>query len=269
MIKKIKIIIIILVVLLAALIIAKNIIAKSALSAGVEAITGLRLSMEGMNVGILKTSIDIKELKLHNPPGFPDELMANIPEIYIDYNLGAFLNKRVHLQEVRLNLKDFIVVKNEKNQLNLSALNVVKARKGQMPEQKKERAKKPEIQIDKLRLKVGKVIYRDYSRGARPIEREFNINLDEYYENITDPYALVSLIITKALGKTAIASIANLDLGPLQSGVTGTLKEAATLSKDAVQKALETSKEKGQEAVGAVGQALEKATETIKKVLPP
>ncbi|MGD9015578.1 MAG: hypothetical protein PVI33_06110 [Candidatus Omnitrophota bacterium] len=253
--KKIKIIIIGLLILCVSIIISKNIIAKSALSAGIKAITGLRLSMQSMNVGIIRSLIDIKEMQLYNPPGFKDALMVNMPEIYIDYDLGAFLKKRVHFEEVRINLKDFIVVKNEEGQLNLDALNVVKVKRGTQPAQKK--AKMPEIQIDELRLKIGRVIYRDYSRGAPPVEREFNLNIDEHHKNITDAYTLGSLIIVKALKNTAIRKLINFDLGTLQQGII-----------DTAQKALETSKETLNQTVQAVEQTIEETGQMIKEIIP-
>ena len=272
--KKMIIIVIVLVVLLITLIIAKNIIAKSVLSAGVKAITGLRLSIQSINVGIFNTLIDIKEMRLYNPPGFPDKLMVNMPEIYIDYDLAAFLKKRVHLEEVRLNLKELIVVNTEKGELNLNALNVVKAKPGHEPAQKKakepeKKAKKTEIQIDELRLKIGKVIYRDYSSGTPPVEREFNINIDENYKDITNPHALTRLILVKALTNTTIGSLTNFDLGSLQQGLSGAIKGAVTLSKDAAQKVLETGKQTLEGAAEVVGQTLEGVTETIKEIIPP
>jgi uncharacterized protein involved in outer membrane biogenesis len=194
-----------------------------------------------MGVGVFNTLIDIKELKLYNPPGFPDALMVNMPEIYIDYDLGALLKKRVHLQEVRLNLKEFIVVKNEKKELNLNALTVVKTKGSREAGQKE--GKMPEVQIDDLRIKIGKVIYKDYSRGAQPTEREFNINVDEHYENITDAYTFGSLIIVKALRNTAIGRLINFDVGKLQQGAGEALRETVAIGKETVGKALETSKE--------------------------
>ena len=79
-----------------------------------------------MDIGIFKTLIGINELQLYNPSGFVDELMFDVPEIYVDYDLGAFMKGRTHLEEVRLHLKEFIVVKNEAGELNLDSLKVVK-----------------------------------------------------------------------------------------------------------------------------------------------
>ncbi|MBU1871789.1 MAG: hypothetical protein KKH80_03205 [Candidatus Omnitrophica bacterium] len=162
-------IILALLALLVVVMFSKNLIAKTALSAGVKAITGLNLSMKSMNVEIFKTLIGIKELKLYNPSGFPDKLMIEMPEIYIDYDLGSFLGGRAHFEEIRLNIKEFFVVKNENGELNLNSLKIVKAGKEGLPkEEKKEAAGMPELKIDMLQLKIGKVIYKDYSAGRAP-----------------------------------------------------------------------------------------------------
>lgn len=267
--KRIKKIILIVLILLVMLILCKNIIAKAALSGGVKAITGLDLSMKSINIGIFKTLIGIKELKLYNPSGFPDRLMVDMPEIYVDYDLGAFLKRRVHLEEVRINLKEFVVVKNEKNELNLDALKVVQAKKEKKaPQEQKEKVKMTEFQIDVLELKIGKVIYKDYSRGTPAKVRKFIVNIDERYENIRTPYAFGSLIVTKALMNTTIAKLANFDLGSLKEGLTETLESATTLGKETVQKTLQTGKELGKEAVEAVDKTLDDTTKSIKKIFP-
>ena len=123
--RKVIIITAIVFAVLIALFFGKNMIIKTSVSAGVKAMTGLKLSIGSMNVGVFKSLIGINELHLHNPPGFGDELMIDLPEIYVDYNLSAFIAGKAHLEEVRLNLKEFMVVKNADGQLNLDSLKVV------------------------------------------------------------------------------------------------------------------------------------------------
>ena len=256
--KKIGIVLLVIVIILAILVFAKDMIIKSTLSAGVRAATGLKLQIKSMKVGLVTTLVDVKDLKLFNPPGFTDKVMVDIPEIYVDYDLGAFFKKKVHLETLRLDLKELVVVKNEKGELNLDSLKVVKETKEEKaPKEKKpkEEAEKkaPEIQIDDLHLKIGKVIYKDYSKGTPPKVREFNVNIDEKYQDITDPNALVSLIVVKALAKTTIANLTNFDIGSLQDQATQALGEA-------------TEKLKG---IGDIpGGVIEDTGETIKKLLP-
>jgi hypothetical protein len=244
----------------------KDMIVKTSVEKGVELVTGLRLNIRSMNVGILRTLVGIKNLRLFNPEGFKEEIMLDMPEIYVDYNLPAIIRGKVHLEEMRLNLKEFTVVKNEKGELNLDSLKVVQAQKeGKKPAEKE--AKMPEMQIDSLELKVGKVIYKDYSRGRTPSVREFNLNLDEKYENITDPYSLVSLIVVKSLMNTTIARLTDFDLRGLEGSISDTLASAQKVAEEAAvetKRAIEQTTQRTQEATKQAADTIKKTTEGLK-----
>lgn len=273
---------------LIALFFGKNMIIKTSVTAGVRAMTGLKLSIGSMNVGVFKSLIGINELQLHNPPGFGDGLMIDLPEIYVDYDLGSFIAGKAHLEEVRLNLKEFMVVKNEAGELNLDSLKAIGATEEEevVDEGKKEKTEMPDLQIDLLVLKIDRVIYKDYSKGTPPKVKEYNVNINERYENITNPKTFVSLIILKALKNTAIARLANFDIGKLQKGIAGTIKKTAEMALEAPVKAIEIGKdagvkaketaektvekaaEAGKDAGEKIKEAADKATDTIKKFLP-
>ncbi len=270
----------------------KNMIIKTSVTTGVKAMTGLKLSIRSMNVGVFKSLIGINELQLHNPGGFEDDLMMDLPEIYVDYNLGAIIGRKAHLEEVRLNLREFLVVKNADGQLNLDSLRVVKETEGEgenaeKDEGKKEKSEMPDLQIDLLEMKIGKVVYKDYSKGTPPKEKVFNVNIDERYENITNPQSLVRLIIVKALKNTTIASLTNFDLGKLQSGISGSVKKATEMAQEAKDRAIETGqnaiqgtaeeavgkaeeagKEAGEKLQNTAKETVDKAADTIKKIFP-
>ena len=266
--KKIIIIPAIVFAVLIALFIGKNMIIKTSVTTGVRAMTGLKLNIRSMNVGVFKSLIGINELQLHNPQGFEDKLMVDLPEIYVDYNLGAIMGGKVHLEEVRLHLKEFIVVKNEAGELNLDSLRVIKeAEEVEEPKKgdtEKKKTEMPDIQIDLLALKIDKVIYKDYSKGTPPKEKVFNVNIDEQYENITDPQSFVRLIIFKALKNTTIASLTNFDLGKLKSGISGTVKKTAEMAQEATGRALEAGKDASGKVQEAAGKTVEKATDAGK-----
>jgi hypothetical protein len=201
---------------------SKNTIARVSVEKGVEIVTGLRLKIEKMDVGIITTLVGINNLELFNPPQFEDKIMLDMPEVYVDYNLPEIIRGKIHLNEVRVEVKEFTVVKNTDGELNLNSIKVVKKQKREEPTPK-EKAEMPQIQIDVLRLKIGKVVYKDYSKGGKPQVQEFNIGLDEQYSDINDPNEFVSLIVVKALSNTTIARLANFDLKDLQGTITDTL----------------------------------------------
>jgi hypothetical protein len=258
---------------------AKDAIIKTSVEKGVELVTGLPLTMQSFKVGIVNTMVGIKGLMLHNPKGFNDNVMIDMPEIYVHYDLPAIFKGMIHLQEVRLDLREFVVVKNEAGVLNLDSLKAVQAQKG-AKKPAAEKAKQPKIAIDKLELKIGKVVYKDYSRKGAPSIKEFNVNINEKFSNITDPNALVSVIVVKALMNTTIASLTNFDLGGLKGTVTGTLADAEKLVGDTAAMAgtvaKQATKQAGQAvteatkitegAVKGVGGSVEKASEGIKDV---
>ncbi|MCM8763662.1 MAG: hypothetical protein NC818_06235 [Candidatus Omnitrophica bacterium] len=227
-------VIIFLLVAFALVVILKDTIVKVGVEKGVKIVTGLRLQLSSVNLELLNTLIDIKGLLLYNPIDFEDKIMVDIPHIYVKYNLSQLLKRKVHLYEARFNLKEFVVVKNKDGKVNLDALKVVQVQKEGKGSQ--EKAKTPQIQIDKLQLKIGKVIYKDYSKGPTPVVKEFNINLDETYSDIKDPNALATLILVKAMMNTTISGLVNFDLRGLSTTLGDTLSKTESLISDTTEK---------------------------------
>jgi len=249
--------------------VGKNIIIKTAVQGGVKATTGLSLNIQSLNLSLLKSSLGIKQMRLNNPKGFEDKTMVSIPEIFVDYNLGDIVKGNIHLEEMRLNLEEFTVIKNKEGDLNLDALKPVKegkaAEKGEAPkEDSGEKGKAPKIQIDKLSLKVGKVIYKDYSGGGEPTIKEFNVNINQSYNNITDPKALVSLIVTKALMSTTIGNLVNIDLKGLAENLPVGLEGVTEgLGKITEKVSTDVIKETAKEALGESWDDTQKAAEEL------
>ena len=174
-----------LVILIVVLFLARNTVVKAAIEMGTKAVTGLPLAMEKLDLNITDTFINIENLKLSNPKGFEDDVMLEMPKIYVDYDAKALLKAKVHLEELTIYLKEFTVVKNSKGELNLDSLKTVEQSKKPEPKgEKKKTGKAPEVQIDNLSLRIGKVIFKDYSKGGAPTVKEFKINLKENHKNI-------------------------------------------------------------------------------------
>lgn len=259
--KKLGIVIgIIVVVVIVLLLIFKNVLIKTAVEQGTKRTTGLELAIGDMDVGLLTSKVDITSMQLLNPAGFPDKIMIDIPQLLVDVELASFLKKQAHVQTLALDLKELMVVRNKDRILNLSALKSVsekqkKAKKPATQEEETKEAKAPQVTIDTLILKIGKVVYKDYSWGKKPFSKTFTVGIDEVYHDITDPKKLVNLIIVRALQKTNIAQLANFDLGSLKADVGDTLKTVEKAATEAGQKKLEDlEKNATEEAEKAVGE---------------
>lgn len=262
--KKIWIILAIIVVMIFAIIMAKDAIIKASIEKAVYAVTGLKLDIGSISAGIFNGIVDIKRITLANPPNFSEKIMVDMPEVYVHYDLPAIMKGRIHLPEARFALKEFFVVKNQKGELNLNALKSVQAYRAGRPSSQSAPGKTPEIMIDRLTLRIGKVIYRDYSMGGAPLIREFNINLNETYTNVDDPYKLVNLIVVKALMDTTIAGLANFDVGGLEGtvgDVLATTKKIAAVMNGVQGTAGKTMKTATQTAT----QTAKQAQDTVKQ----
>lgn len=242
-------------VLLLGLIVAKDAIARLAITSGVRAATGLPLSIHRLTVGVFRPRIEVGGLELFNPPGFPESRMLAVPQLSMDYDPTALLRGHVHLRELRLEVQEFLVVKNAQGQLNLDAVRVVQNQKATghavAP------APRSTLQIDVLDLAIGRVLVKDYSGGGPPRVQEFPIHLHRRYEQITNVQALTSVVLVEALANTTIARLLDFDLTHLAGDVHGILRSATTLATDTLGTLTETG----------VGTA-KKSVNLLKRLLP-
>jgi hypothetical protein len=259
--KKTLVIIIGIALALFVLTMVKDLAIKAAVEKGVESVTGLKMGMKRFSAGIIRPVVDIKGLKIFNRREFEERVMVEMPGVYVDYDLAAILAGKIRLRKLYLHLKEFNVVKNVKGELNLNSLKVVMAEKdGRSPAG--EPGALPPIRIDDLRLKIERAAYIDYSAGKRPNVKKFYIDIDEKYSNVTDLYALASLIVVKALANTTISGAAGFDLSGLQGSITNTLSSARAATAKTVTAANETIK-KTTEAAGQAHEAISKTAETL------
>lgn len=258
------IIVIVIVFVAWGLLAAKNMLAKAATEKIVGKITGLRLVIEDFDMGLIKTNLKIKGLLLFNPKqAFTDKIMLEVREIYIDYDLPRLLRKKLHFKKLRLNVSEFAIIKNADGELNLNSLKIIKMQKEEARPQVPKEDRLPEMQIDNLKLKIDRVVYKDYSQGPKPLVIEANLNIDETFKDIADPYSLIRLILIESIKKAALQQLIGINLEYL-------IKPIAALLKTTQQAGLGTItviKEAGKQVTEAVKKTAEGLKESV-QVLP-
>ncbi len=225
------------------LVLARNTVVKVALETAVPAVTGLPLSLGKLDIGLSPSFVDLEALTLKNPSGFHGTVLLDVPKIRVDYELFGLLKGKAHLKNIELDLKQFTVVKNEKGELNLDRLRALQGTQkaqAQTPKPGPQTPAKPiPIQIDMMRLKIGKVVYVDYSSG-QAVTKEFKINFDQSFQNITDLNSVSRLIILKAMMSSGMSNLVNFDIGGLEGTLTGAFSNSSKLATDAAEKGLNT-----------------------------
>ena len=74
---------------------------------------------------------------------------------------------------------------------------------------------KSSLLIDDLSLKIGRVAYKDL--GVPSASRDFDLNINERFSDITDIQQVVGIIMTRAIINSGVARLANLDTSDLQN----------------------------------------------------
>lgn len=222
--KKIWLVPAIIVAVIMAAVIMKDAIIKSMITSSVGKATGLRLTMGSFKADLGKSVVDIKDLKLANPPGFGKTYMIDAPVVYIAYDLPAILKGKTHLKELRLDLKEFVLMRAASGQTNVDTLRSrMAAQSGKRPA-----PAKSGLLIDDLSLKIGRVAYKDL--GMPSASRDLDLSIDERFSGITDIQQVVGIIMMRAVINSGIARLANLDTSDLRniagSAMQGALEQA-------------------------------------------
>jgi len=126
-------------------------------------------------------------------------------------------------------IKEVVIVKNAKGQSNANVIQDKLAPSGHATETGAQPtavpAKKTPYQVDRLRVHIGTVVMKDFSRG-QPTERTIPFNRDVVFENITESTSVSALVMNVVFGQ--LGDVA----GGLIKGASGFGKDAAqTLQK--------------------------------------
>ena len=213
--------IVLIAVVLIVLSVVKNTVAQTVISGTLSRVAHVPVKIGSTRVGFLTSTIDIKKLRMYNPSGFQDKLMIDIPQIYIAFDPPALFKGQAHFKEVKLDLKEMVVVRNKEGKLNVDTVKPTSEQKKESKQEAKpEPGKKaPKLMIDKLSISIGRVTYKDYSAGGEPQVQTFDINIqDREFNNIDNPATIVSLLMFEALTRTTLSSLANLDVNAFKEG---------------------------------------------------
>ncbi len=229
--KKVLLIAVIILIALSVIAVLKDQFIKNTITIATSQVTGAPATINNFSMSIIKQTVAIKDFKLYNPPGFPREVLVDIPTIRVALVLGDILKKKIHFKEIEIALKELAIIKDKDGKLNVDALKV--AEEPQKPKEEtaqKQAAEQMPIQIDVLKLTIGKIIYKDYSKGKTPKVEVYDLGgKEKTYQNITSAQQLVALILSEAMKGTAIkgakiyAASAILGVGFLPAGVAVTL----------------------------------------------
>jgi len=188
-----------LVVLLVILFLARNVIARKSVEYGAKRMTGFPLEIGSVDLGLFSSKVDVHDLKLMNPPEFPEKMFVDMPQLYVDYRLGSMISGAPHVNDMLINIKQLVVVKNNQGESNAQKLKgVVSSGSGS--------SKSSKYAVDRLRIHIGTVTIKDFSH-PKPTEHSTALNVDATYNNITDSTDITRLVLLTVMSQVHLPDI--------------------------------------------------------------
>ena len=164
-------------------------ILKFALPYFVSKNTNVRIKIAKVDSELQKGYINFTGIEVLNPQGFKKETLAEINSLMLDINLKKLLLGKLYLSKFFIDVGTIYIIKNEKQQLNISK---IKKKKRQ---RRKGILKRKGIFIEKMHLRLGEIISIDYSQNP-PRARRIRLNIDKEFTNVTKPRKVVISIFT-------------------------------------------------------------------------
>ena len=210
------------ILIVTAMVFGRNILARTIVVSGIKQVCGLKIDIAKVDIGLPRVAI--VGLKIYNPSGFKDKILADIPEISFDFDLPGFFKNKIHFRKLKVDVREVHVILNEQGKLNVNSLALLLPKQGG--------GKPPDVKIDELSVKIGKVSYKGYLSGAGVKAREFDPNIDETLHDVTDPSKVAGEILQKIISRIGIESFADFAVERGVKKTIGDLDPAATKTLD-------------------------------------
>ena len=198
--KKALIVLAIVVISILAIGILKDQIIKSIITIAATEVTGAPVHIDGFSLGLFNQSMRISGFKMYNPKGFPRGILVHLSKINVTYDLGAIFKKKLRLATAEIELNEMGLIKNAQGQLNVNELKVMK----QAEKKEAKPSRQMLMQIDLLKLGIGKIVSKDYSSGKEPVVYVYDVNIHKSYKNITSVQELAALIMIEPMKAAGI-----------------------------------------------------------------
>ena len=170
----------------------KDMIARRLLLTAFPPSSGFTAQVDSVRVGVLSPYLWIQGLKVFNRAQSTQEAMLDVPELYLRYDLLPLFQNKLHLRQASIFLKEVVITPKGFSDVVVAplALLMPKPMGGNKP---------PEIFIDTLRVRIGKVRYHGDLFGPSAQTIEFQGNIDETFNNVSDPSKVFNKLLKKSV----------------------------------------------------------------------
>jgi hypothetical protein len=220
----------------------RNTLLRRGIETAVTRVTGFPLEIATFDAELLSARVALGGLRLRNPPDFEDPRCLDVPKVVVDMDLESLFGSDIHVQDIDLHVREVVVVKNARGETSLDRLKALggggeRKPEDPPPEAKRkadaEKGKEPPLKwrCDRLRLRVGKVRYLDYTdlrKDGSPKQETWDLDVDEEFRDLTEPEQVVKILVLEILKGTPLRLV-NASVDSLLDGLGGVSNKAGKL----------------------------------------
>ena len=200
--KLIKVLLLVVVAISAGLYFARDILLRKAVIRPITAAWHGEVDVGSVESDFWQRRLVLRDVTLHNPPGFVDQAALDVRELRIHYNWSALLGRTVHLSEVVVDIRKASVETSPQGQVNLMpapraespaapipqspATSTQPVSAGEPAAARTKPARARNLLIDNLTLRLDEVEVLDRSRGRGDRPRSYRINWEGNFQHVED-----------------------------------------------------------------------------------
>ena len=157
------------------------------------------MDIESTRVDLLGSQVFFRNIVVHNPEDFPPGYVAKIPYLFMDLDLGAFLDGKVRFEKVEVDVGDFQILRLANGRVNWLNLKLIQQAQ-QMPAGKENPNRG--VPVDHFVLTLRRGTYRDLNQGDSPKSFVLDVENQEFsgVRTIADAVKRISREALKGMG---------------------------------------------------------------------
>lgn len=186
------------IILLAVIIVFRDVIVKWSLCTFLRSSRNVACSISNCHVTVWPLGIELKGVRLSNPPDFKEAEMIHINYFKMALPWTSLWDKTLLINELTLDIPDAVIIRNENGITNIKQLARTQNKKAELPRARPNVATgqgRPKEKTDKRKLKLayvhvifGKFEVKDYwNHPDGPQSTTISINLDRTYKDMMEP----------------------------------------------------------------------------------
>lgn len=177
----------------------------------VKEMTNAEIEIGRLESRLHKGYLRLENVTILNPKGFEEPNLAEFNFILLDIDLPQLLKGDINFRRLFIDLDRIYIVLGERG------TNLVEVRKDKEILKKPPRKVEKKIRAQDLRIKISRVIYKNF-RTKPPKIKGIYLGLQEKYSDVRDVKEIMNFILTQNILKTTFSNL-NFDLKTTQNSI--------------------------------------------------